>query len=138
METAASCLQDPRFGDEPIFSSDLPWLDIELSILSPLVPASDCLAFDPINDGIYLHCQGRTGTFLPQVARQTGWSRQQLLARLCTEKLGLSATAWRDPESRLLTYKVAIIGPEPFVSTGPAVSTAVARPGSLGSNTFRI
>jgi len=38
---------------------------------------------------IYLTLNGRSGVFLPQVARETGWRRDQLLDRLCTEKDGL-------------------------------------------------
>ncbi|HUU53606.1 MAG TPA: AMMECR1 domain-containing protein, partial [Armatimonadota bacterium] len=38
---------------------------------------------------------GRSGVFLPQVAEETGWSRDELLSHLCREKAGLSADAWK-------------------------------------------
>lgn len=113
-ETAQSCLQDPRFNSNPVTLAELPTLELEVSILSPLQTANDCLDFDPSVHGIYLIIGNRTGTFLPQVARQTGWSREQLLARLCTEKMGLSHDAWRAPDAKLLRYQAFVIGPVPF------------------------
>jgi AMMECR1 domain-containing protein len=94
---------------------DLPGLDIELSVLSPLVPAADALDFDLRGDGIYLTHGDRSGCFLPQVARETGWSKEQLLDRLCTEKLGLPPQAWRYSASRLHRFTVILAGPEPFL-----------------------
>ena len=66
----------------------------------------------------YLTMGGRTGCFLPQVARETGWSKEQLLGRLCQEKLGLAAIAWKHPEARLFTFTALIIGPEAFEPRG--------------------
>ena len=83
-----------------------------MSILSPPRQADEPLDFDPITDGIYLVHGSRSGFFLPQVARETGWSKQQLLDRLCEEKLGLPPDAWQKPEAKLFTFKVEVIGPE--------------------------
>src|SRR5690349_13649507 len=74
-DTALSVLDDPRFDDRPVTYNELPHIEIEISVLSPLRPATGPLEFDPLNDGIYLVCGGRAGVFLPQVARETGWSR---------------------------------------------------------------
>ena len=153
-DSAVSCLQDPRFTNMPVTLSDLPRLDLELSVLSPLVQAAHPLDFEPLEDGIYLFCAGRSGTFLPQVARQTGWSREQLLARLCTEKMGLPSSSWQDPTTtKLLKYKAVVIGPVPFntqrqVTTAPApaapnltFSTEPTPPRNVGfgnGNVFRI
>lgn len=120
-ETACSTLQDPRFRSNPVTLAELPRLELEISVLSPLTAAAHVLDFDPAEDGIYLICEGRTGTFLPQVARETGWGREQLLSRLCTEKMGLMGTAWQGAGARLLKYRVLVIGPEPFVK--PAMPT---------------
>jgi AmmeMemoRadiSam system protein A len=110
---AQAVLEDPRFLDSPVTVDELPGLEIELSILSPLRPAAHPLDFDPTLDGIYLTFGDRCGCFLPQVARDTGWSKQQLLDRLCTEKLGLSSLAWKHPNSRFYRFTTLLIGPEP-------------------------
>ncbi len=113
-DTAASVLQDPRFTAHPVTLPELPSLEIEISVLSPLRPANHPLAFDPLTDGIFLTLAGRSGVFLPQVARETGWSREQLLDRLCTEKLNLPANAWRHPSAQLSLFSTLILGPAPF------------------------
>src|SRR5688500_4715054 len=112
-ETAANVLDDPRFVEERISVADLPLLEIEVSVISPLVPTSPPMSFDLLNDGIYLTCAGRTGCFLPQVARETGWTREQLLDRLCTEKLGIDPRAWRRGDAKLMRFTTLIVGPEP-------------------------
>jgi AMMECR1 domain-containing protein len=109
-------LRDPRFRDDPVRYAELPELDIDLSVLSPLRPAPRPLDFDPLEEGIYLTHGERAGCFLPQVARETGWSKQQLLARLCVEKMGLPQDAWQDREARLFVFTTVIVGPEPFNS----------------------
>jgi AmmeMemoRadiSam system protein A len=112
--SALSVLHDPRFEEEPVTLEELPRLELELSILSPMRPVTDMLSFDLLNDGIYLTIGRRSGLFLPQVARQTGWSREQLLSRLSSEKLGMPPDAWRLPEARLAIFSTVICGPEPF------------------------
>jgi AmmeMemoRadiSam system protein A len=108
-------LEDPRFLGDPITSGELPDLDIELSILSPLSKLNSPQEFDPQRAGIYLTHGDRNGCFLPQVARETGWGREQLLDRLCTEKLGVPAGTWRDPGCKLYEFTALLVGPEPFV-----------------------
>jgi AmmeMemoRadiSam system protein A len=136
-ETACSTLEDPRFVQNRVTLDELPRLDLEISILSPLQEAAHPLDFDPPNEGIYLLCAGRAGTFLPQVARETGWTREQLLARLCTEKMGLAPEAWRDPQAKLLKYAVFLIGPVPFIQPRQP-ATAAAPTGFGAGNTFRM
>jgi uncharacterized protein len=114
-ETAVAALSDPRFHRHPITIDEAPDLEIEISVLSPLRPAEHPLDFDLLNDGIVLSLAGRTGVFLPQVARDTGWSREQLLSRLCTEKLGLPPDAWQLPQARLHVFSTLIVGPMPLL-----------------------
>jgi AmmeMemoRadiSam system protein A len=113
-DSARSVLTDPRFEREPVTADELSRLEIEISLLSPLRDVSDPLAFDPLADGIFLTIGSRTGCFLPQVGRETGWTREQLLDRLCSEKLELAPGAWRSSEAKLQTFTALILGPEPF------------------------
>jgi AMMECR1 domain-containing protein len=111
-------LHDPRFEVDRLRLEELPNTEIELSLLSPLTPAADVLDFDPLHQGIYLKCGPRSGCFLPQVARETGWSREQLLSRLCTEKMGLPPDAWQDKDATLQVFSTLVIGPEGFGEDG--------------------
>jgi AmmeMemoRadiSam system protein A len=108
---AESVLADPRFLAQPITRHELPDLEIEVTILGPLEKAKSPLDFEPLERGIHLSLHGRSGLFLPQVARDTGWTRQQLLSRLCTEKLGVPENAWTNPTAELRTFAAQIIGP---------------------------
>lgn len=112
---ARGVLCDPRFKTQPVTARDLTSLDIEISVLSPPSRVASPHDFDLLNDGVFLTIDGRRGCFLPQVARSTGWTREQLLDRLCTEKLGLSVRSWQRPDAAFQKFSVTLIGPVPFV-----------------------
>jgi len=107
-------VNDARFASNPVTFAELPELTLELSILGLLKPTAKPTEFEPGTDGIYLSIAGRSGVFLPQVARETGWSREQLLDRLCQEKLGMPPQMWREPGARLFTFPTETIGPMDF------------------------
>ncbi|MGA3065812.1 MAG: AmmeMemoRadiSam system protein A [Tepidisphaeraceae bacterium] len=114
---AAACtgvLKDPRFTHHPVTIHDLPQLELEITVLEKMQPVPTPLDFEPRTHGIYLKINERAGCFLPQVARETGWTREQLLARLCTEKLGLPPESWRSPAANMAVFNAQVIGPRPF------------------------
>jgi AmmeMemoRadiSam system protein A len=120
---------DPRFANQPLTLAELPSLTVELSILGPLKPAQNPLDFEPLTDGIYMVVGQRSGVFLPQVAQDTGWSREQLLDRLCQEKVGVNPRAWQTPAARLYTFESLTVGPVPFmVDANPMPQPAQAAP----------
>jgi AmmeMemoRadiSam system protein A len=114
--------QDPRFAGNPITLAELPSLLIELSILGPLKPVAHPLEFEPLTDGLYLIVGNRSGVFLPQVARDSGWTRQQLLDRLCSEKLGLPPATWQSDAAKLYLFPTIILGPTGFLLENSAIS----------------
>jgi AMMECR1 domain-containing protein len=46
----------------------------------------------------------RQGVFLPQVADETGWSKEEFLSELCSQKAGLPPDAWKDPNVSLYVF----------------------------------
>jgi AmmeMemoRadiSam system protein A len=110
---AESVIGDPRFLVQPVMLAELDELEIELTILGPMKRAASVLDFDPKAEGIQLNLAGRTGLFLPQVARDTGWGREQLLGRLCSEKMGLQEDSWKQARAELFTFSGEILGPVP-------------------------
>jgi AmmeMemoRadiSam system protein A len=120
---ATMVCSDGRFRANPVTLGELPYLDLDLSVLSPPRPAVNVMDFDLLNHGIYLTIAGRTGCFLPQVARETGWTKEQLLTRLCTEKMGMPADSWKLPDARLAVFSSTIVGPEPFVRQAVTAQT---------------
>lgn len=89
----ASAVNDFRF--EPVRPDEVKDLSIEISVLSPMRRVSDPSEIVAGKHGV-LVCQGpRSGVYLPQVATEQGWTRDQMLTHLCQYKAGLSPDAWR-------------------------------------------
>jgi len=101
----AAASQDPRFP--PVSEDELDGLTVEVSILSPPVPARP-EAVVPGEHGVILRRGGRMGVFLPQVATEQGWDRPTLLAMLC-RKAGLPEDSWRDPGVRLEVFRAQVV-----------------------------
>lgn len=96
-EVAVSVLDDPRFRLNPVTLDELPRLNIEISVLSPMQRTTDPASLEVGVHGIYVRGLGRGGCFLPQVAREQGWTAEEFLTHCCTSKAGLPPDAWRDP-----------------------------------------
>jgi len=82
---AAAAKRDHRFS--PIRPLEMPGLEIELSVLSPLIPlrAEDIVVGV---HGLYVRKEGVSGLLLPQVAVEWNWDREEFLRRTF-EKAGL-------------------------------------------------
>ncbi len=106
---AASATQDPRFFDDRLRPDELDRLQIEISVLSPLEKMDNPLDIELGKDGIYLKCGARTGCFLPQVATETGWSKEEFLSYCCLHKAGLPADAWKHEDTEVYCFKAEII-----------------------------
>jgi AmmeMemoRadiSam system protein A len=106
----ASATSDPRFLDDPITPDELPFLDIEISVLSPLKKTTDPLSLRLGIDGIYIKRGYSSGCFLPQVAQETGWSKEEFLSHCCSHKAGLAPDAWKDPKTDVLLFTAEVFG----------------------------
>jgi hypothetical protein len=92
----ASATQDYRFS--PVTAKELPGLDIEISVLTPLRRISSIDEFDLGKQGIYITKGNRSGTFLPQVAQETGWTKEEFLGHCARDKAGLGWDGWKDAD----------------------------------------
>lgn len=106
----ASATSDPRFFADPISSGELEQLDVEISVLSPLKRTHDPLSLRLGIDGIYIKSGRTSGCFLPQVASETGWSKEQFLSLCCAHKAGLAPDAWKDPETEVYLFSAEVFG----------------------------
>jgi len=92
----ASATQDPRF--EPVVPGELRDIEIEISVLSPMRKITSIDEIQLGRHGIYIRKGTRSGTFLPQVAEQTGWTREEFLGHCAQEKAGIGWEGWKDAD----------------------------------------
>jgi AMMECR1 domain-containing protein len=68
--------------------------------------------FIPGKHGIYIKKGNRSGTFLPQVAGETGWSREELLGHCSRDKAGIGWDGWKEAE--LFIYEAVVFSEQDF------------------------
>ncbi|MHC4268569.1 MAG: AmmeMemoRadiSam system protein A [Planctomycetota bacterium] len=103
----SSATGDPRF--DQIQTSELKDLEIVISVLSPLQKIDDPLDFELGKHGIYIKKNSRNGCFLPQVATDTGWTKEEFLSQCCSMKAGLSSDAWKKKDIEVYIFTSEII-----------------------------
>lgn len=92
----ASATEDYRFPQ--VSAEEVDGLEIEISALTPMRKISSIDEIQLGRDGIYLRKGNRSGTFLPQVATETGWTKEEFLGHCAQDKAGLSWDGWKDAE----------------------------------------
>jgi AmmeMemoRadiSam system protein A len=106
----ASATSDPRFFADPVTADELEQLDVEISVLSPLKRTDEPLSLRLGVDGIYIKKGCVSGCFLPQVATETGWSKEEFLSYCCAHKAGLGADAWQDAATEVYLFSAEVFG----------------------------
>jgi len=87
-----AALRDPRF--QAVRAQELALIHLDVSILSPIRPIASLDEFTPGRHGIILAKGRARAVYLPEVATEQGWTREQTLESL-SEKAGLPPDAWR-------------------------------------------
>ncbi len=87
---------DMRF--RPVGAEELERLEVEVSVLSPPRPIASPGDFRVGEEGVVLRKDGRQAVFLPEVAREQGWTREETLSQLA-RKAGLEGGDWREGAS---------------------------------------
>lgn len=105
--TVAAASKDPRFNK--VTPDELDRISLEISVLSTPKPVADVAQIVMGRDGVILSDgHMHQGVFLPQVAQETGWSREEFLSELCRQKAGLRADCFKDPKTRLMTFQADV------------------------------
>jgi AmmeMemoRadiSam system protein B/AmmeMemoRadiSam system protein A len=101
----AAAFRDPRFM--PVTEKELPDLDIEISVLTPLKKITDVNEIEVGKHGIYIKQGWNSGLLLPQVATEYGWDRRTFLEHTC-QKAGLPSNAWKDKNTEIYIFSADI------------------------------
>ena len=100
----AAATKDPRF--RPVRPEELPNLDVEVTVLSPMEPVSGSSEIEIGKHGVYLEASGRSSVFLPQVPVEQGWNLATYLKELSL-KAGLPPDGWQS--GRLYRFTAEIV-----------------------------
>jgi AmmeMemoRadiSam system protein A len=92
----AAAVQDFRFP--PVSPEELDKLEIEISVLTPMRRITSIDEITLGKHGIYIKKGSKGGTFLPQVATETGWSKEEFLGHCAQDKAGIGWDGWKDAE----------------------------------------
>jgi hypothetical protein len=106
----SAATRDPRFS--PVTKNELDEIDIEISVLTPMKKISSIDEIELGKHGIYIMKNGRGGTFLPQVATETGWSLEEFLGHCARDKAGIGWTGWKDAD--IYTYEAIVFSEKDF------------------------
>jgi MEMO1 family protein len=97
---------DPRFP--PVRAEELASIDLDISVLTPMTRIAGPDAIHVGRDGVLIESAGRRAVFLPQVAPEQGWNRDQMLEHLC-EKAGLPGDCWKK-DTTFYTFQADVFG----------------------------
>jgi uncharacterized protein len=98
----AAAFEDPRFP--PLRAEELPRICVEVTALSPMRLIGGVDEIEIGRHGVLMTRGGHSAVFLPQVATEQGWDRDELLDNLCY-KAGLSPSAWHSNEARFHVFE---------------------------------
>ena len=100
----AAAFEDPRFM--PVTRDELDDIDIEISVLTPMRRIKSLDEFQLHKHGIYIKKGYRSGTFLPQVADEVNWTKEEFVGHCAQDKAGIGWDGWKDAE--LYVYEAIV------------------------------
>ena len=95
---------DTRF--DPVTIEELDHIEIEISVLTPRKKVNSIDDVVVGKHGIYIEYDGKNGTYLPQVATDMGWNKEQFVRSCCEEKAGIAPEHCKD--ATLYVYEAIV------------------------------
>jgi hypothetical protein len=102
-----AAFQDPRFS--PVTADELPKLEYEVSVLSPLRRVRNVEEIRVGEHGLLVRRGEREGLLLPQVASEQHWDRQKFLEQTCV-KAGMPPNCWQDEDTDIFCFTAIVFG----------------------------
>ena len=101
----AAAFRDPRF--RPVTPDELPYLNLEISVLTPLQKIRDPEEIEVGRHGIFIRKGYLSGLLLPQVATERDWDRMTFLRETC-RKAGLPMDAWKEKDAEIYVFSADV------------------------------
>ncbi|MBO4314386.1 MAG: AMMECR1 family protein, partial [Prevotella sp.] len=99
-----AAFEDPRFPQ--LRRHELDEIDIQISVLTPMRRIYSLDEFQLHRHGIFIKKGWRSGTFLPQVADEVNWTKEEFVGHCSRDKVGLGWDGWRNAE--LYVYEAIV------------------------------
>lgn len=101
-----AAFRDTRF--QPVRGDELHQLRVEISALTPFARVAGPGSIAVGHDGVLLEKGGARAVFLPQVAPEQGWARDEMLDHLC-QKAGMPTGCWQGGAT-FYTFRAEVFG----------------------------
>jgi MEMO1 family protein len=125
-----AALRDSRFP--PVSVSELPQLQYEISVLSPLRRVLDVREIKVGQHGLLMKNGADEGLLLPQVPVEEKWDRQRFLEETCA-KAGMHSNCWKDENTDIFRFTAVVFSehrPQAFIPEPASPPGLPARPGA--------
>jgi AmmeMemoRadiSam system protein A len=100
-----AAMRDPRF--QQVSAAELPSLEYEISVLSPLRRVTDIQQIRIGEHGLLMKNGDSEGLLLPQVPTEQKWDRQTFLEQTC-RKAGMNANCWKDDDTDIFSFTAVV------------------------------
>jgi len=104
----AAATADHRF--RPVTLEEMENIDIEISALSPLEKITDPEKIEAGKHGVIVKNGFTSGVYLPQVATEQNWDREQFMNSLCGQKAGMAPDAWKKGKCEIYIFTAEVFG----------------------------
>ncbi len=108
----SAAFSDPRF--HAITKEELQEIDIEISVLSPMEKIDDYEKIKMGTHGVMVQAEGASGVYLPQVATETGWTKEEFMNSLCGQKAGMPFDYWKTGDCDMFIFRAEVFGEKDF------------------------
>ncbi len=92
----SSAFEDTRFY--PLTKDEYEKVEMEITVLGPMKKINNISEIVLGKHGIYIKKDFRSGTMLPRVATENGWTVEQFLGYTSRDKAGLGWDGWKNAE----------------------------------------
>lgn len=104
----AAATEDPRFA--PVTAAELKDIDLEISALSPMRKVAGPEEVKIPGNGVMVRMGWRSGVYLPQVADEAGWNKEEFMNSLCAHKAGIPMNAWKTGACEIYVFTAEVFG----------------------------
>jgi AmmeMemoRadiSam system protein A len=98
----SAAFEDPRFP--PLDRGEYARVSVEITVLTPMRQIGSVAQIEVGRHGVHMSKGWHSAVFLPQVATEQGWDRDELLVNL-SYKAGLSANAWKESDAKFQVFE---------------------------------